>query len=174
MLLLDHRARSRLLATLFSTAGLARASARHPWRVIAAWLVVLVLAAIPARGLSKALTNDVGFANYPESRIGLQLVSQNCGASDVVAETVVVHSDTLTVNDQPFQQVVQQTTTALTGLKSVVASAVNYYQALALSPAQAATLVSSDQHTTLIPVTLVGDFNQAKQHAEEYLRTVRA
>ena len=29
---------------MFSTAGMARISARHPWRVIAAWTVLIVVA----------------------------------------------------------------------------------------------------------------------------------
>ncbi|HET7034390.1 MAG TPA: ISAs1 family transposase [Thermomicrobiaceae bacterium] len=161
------------MSALFSTSGLARACARHPWRVIASWVVVLLLALIAARGLSQALTSKVSFTGTPESREGALLLQSGFGTSDRLTETVVVHSDRLTVDDPAFQQVVQQTTAALRGMSDVVGSAVNLYEARAAGSPQAAALVSADRHTTLIPVTLSGDLNQLKPHADEYLRTVR-
>ena len=52
---------------LFSTAGLARISARRPWLVVAAWVVLLVLAGVAATGLGDAFTTEANFTNKPES-----------------------------------------------------------------------------------------------------------
>jgi hypothetical protein len=47
---------------------LAAASARHPWRTLAVWIVVLVAAGVSTRAfLSGALTTQSSFANNPES-----------------------------------------------------------------------------------------------------------
>ena len=162
------------MSSLFSTSGLARACARHPWRVIASWGVMLLLALVAARGLSQALTSKVSFTGTPESRAGGLLLQRGFGTSDRTTETVVVHSDRLTVDDPAFQQVVQQTTAALRGLSGIVGSAVNVYQARAAGSAEAAALVSADRHTTLIPVTLSGEFDQLKPRAGEYLGVVNA
>ena len=52
---------------MFSTAGLARVSARRPWFVVAVWVVLLVLAGVAATGLGDAFTTEADFTNQPES-----------------------------------------------------------------------------------------------------------
>ncbi len=157
-----------------STTGTASASARHPWRVLSLWGVALVLAVVATvTGLSGALTTNVSFTNNPESVTGSNLLSARLRGTSPVTETVVVQSDTLTVNDPQFQQVVEKTTQQLVGMTNVVKTAVDYYQAKAAGSPQAQSLVSADGHATIIPVTLVGDLAQAKDHAAEYISAVQ-
>src|SRR5688572_27456362 len=115
---------------MFSTAGLARASARHPWRVLAGWLLVLVLAGGVATGLGDAFTNEGGITNRPESVRADDLLTQRLrgGQDHPVTETVILRSDTATVDDPAFRQVVAQTAAALRALPAVVAAVVTYHE----------------------------------------------
>ena len=55
----------------FSTEGLARNSARHPWRTIGFWAGALVVAIMLIGAfLASALTTNEGFTNSPESKRG--------------------------------------------------------------------------------------------------------
>src|SRR5690606_33759231 len=116
-----------------STAGLARASANHPWRVLIGWLLVIVIASVAATGLGDALTATMEFANEPESLRGQRLVEERLlDAPPQPTETVLIRSETLTVDDPAFQSVVEQTTADLAAMDGVVASAFNVYQAMAM------------------------------------------
>lgn len=148
-----------------STTGLAQLSARHPWRVLGLWLIVLLLALGASRSLTT--TNQVTFTNTPASVKGADLITARLGQNPP-AETVIVRSPNTTVDEPAFQAAVTRTTAALRGLTGIVASATNYYES------HAATLVSADRHVTLIPVTLVGTLDQASKHADRYVTTVQA
>jgi putative drug exporter of the RND superfamily len=161
------RSRSR-----FSTAGLARVSALHPWRVLALWAVALALAFVAARGLGDALTTNVELTNKPESVHADDLLAARLRPFEPVTETVVIRSATTTVDDAVFRQVVEETTAALTGMNGVVASATNFYRAQPDGDPAAAGLVSADRHATIIPVTLVGTFDEAAKRADAYLAAV--
>jgi hypothetical protein len=120
--------------SLLSTSGLASASARRPWLVIASWLVVFALAIVSiVTGLSDALTTEANFLNKPESVKGFDLLEDRMNFKDPVSETVVFRSDSLTVDDPAFQKVVQNTTTAVRGLSGGVdpdpTKTFNYYEA---------------------------------------------
>ncbi len=115
---------------LLSTAGLARASARRPWLVLAAWLLLLVLAGVAATGLGDAFTTEGDFTNRPESvRADDLLESRLRGGQDqAVTETVIVHADAATVADPAFRQVVEQTAADLRAIPAVVAQVTTYYE----------------------------------------------
>src|SRR5215211_1834438 len=103
--------------SLFSTAGLARLSAKRPWTTVGVWLVILVLAIVStASSLGDALTTEANFLNKPESVRGLDLLEDRLGFDDPLTETVIITSDGKTVDDPAFQQVVADTTAALRGL----------------------------------------------------------
>src|SRR6478735_7160541 len=78
MLETDPRGSDRItkerLMNLFSTAGLARSCARHPLRVIGAWLVILILAFMAMGGLDDALTSSADFTGNPDYQIGADLL----------------------------------------------------------------------------------------------------
>src|SRR5918997_5388648 len=150
---------------MFSTAGLARISARRPWRTVAAWVVLLVLAVVVQAVRPANTTTDVGLLNDPESQRGWALLEEHGIREERRGtETVVVRSATLTVDDPAFQATVQRATDAFRADTDVVASAVNYYELSAQDPEAAAGLVSADRKTTIIPVTLVGSLEEASEH----------
>ena len=117
-----------------STGRIANFSARHPWWVVGVWLVFLVLAAVATPGLKTALSGDeMRFLNNPDSVQGQTLLdermSSSPGVSSGATETVLVHSDTATVDDPQFQQVVQDVSGGLAAKTGIVTQAFNYYQA---------------------------------------------
>jgi RND superfamily putative drug exporter len=162
---------------MFSTAALARFSARRPWFVVVSWVVLLVLAVgIAATGLGDALTTEGDFTNRPESVRADDLLAQRLrdGQDEPATETVLVHSERLTVDDAAFREVVERTAADLRALPVIVADATTYYHAVAAGAPESARLVSADRHTTLIPVTLAGDIETTSKHADEYLAAVAA
>ena len=71
---------------------LARASSRHPWRTLGAWLVVVVAGVMLSGALlGKALTTDGGFINDPESKQAQQLIEQQLTGPAKAAAVVIVH-----------------------------------------------------------------------------------
>jgi RND superfamily putative drug exporter len=159
---------------MFSTARLARFSARHPWYIVAIWCVLLALAVGAATGLGDALTNEGDFTNRPESVRADDLLKDRLrgGQDQPVTETVIVHSDSATVDDAAFRQTVEQTAVRLRALPAVVSNVTTFYEADAAGAPESAQLVSADRHTALMPVTLVGDIDAASEHVDEYLAAV--
>ncbi len=162
------------MTSWFSTEGLARASARHPWRMIGLWLAILAFGVVAASGLGDALSTDANFTNKPESVKGTDLLDARFNNSAPVTETVIVRSKTATVDDPAFEQAVKQDATALANLKGVVTSVANYYDAKAANSPQADQMVSPDRHTTIMQVALGTDPNTANDHAAEYMSTVKS
>lgn len=158
------------MKNLLSTTGLARASARRPWLVVIAWIALLVLAIAVQAVWPANTTTDVALLNNPEAQRGWALLEEH-GIRDERhgGETVIVRSKALTIDDPAFQATVQRATDAFRADTDVVASAVNYYELSAQDPAAAASLVSSDRRTTIIPVTLVGSIEDAVTHGPDVL-----
>ncbi len=159
---------------MFSPAGLARVCARHPWRVLALWLIVLVFAFVAASGLGDALSADGTFTNNPESVRADDLLKDRMrgGQDHPVTETVIIHSDRATIDDPAFQQVVHQTVADLRAMPEVVTSAVSYFDAQAAGSPDAASLVSADGHSALVAVTLAGKLDEVSEHVDEYLAAI--
>ena len=157
-----------------STARLARFSARRPWLVLAAWLVLLVLAGVAATGLGDAFTTEGDFTGRPESVRADDMLEQRLrgGEDQPVTETVIVHSDTATVDESAFQQTVERTAAELRAMPDVVAAVTTYYDAVAAGAPEATGLVSTDRRTTLVPVTLVGDIDEASENVTAYLDAI--
>lgn len=137
------------------TGRLADFSARRPWWVIGIWVAFLVASILAFPSLSHALTaTEMQFLSSPDSVKAQRLVDQKMSGTSGDMETLLVHSDTYSVDDPVFRQVVANATTAVTAQSSAVTSAFNYYQASVFDPTSANAMVSADRHTTLIPVTL--------------------
>ncbi len=163
--------------SLLSTGGLARASARHPWLVVAIWVAAFIVGGYFASTIGDHTTTESTFISNPDSVQGLDLIEERMGHSDPLTETVIVTSKTLTVDDAAFQQVVMDTTNELRSLAGLVdqspATTFNYFEAKAATdPAAVAAaegLVSTDRHTTLIPVTFSADLDGATDRTDEFL-----
>ncbi len=136
-----------------SPGSLARAGALHPWRTIAAWLLLLVVAiALTITFLGDALTSDATgtLTNNPESMQADRLLSDRLGGADAaLGEMIVVQSTSLTVDDPAYRQYVERLYGEVIGLgDEIVTGGSTYY----LSGDE--SLVSADRHTTLLPLTI--------------------
>ncbi len=152
---------------------LARVCARHPWRVVSIWLVILVISGIFAAGVNDLLETNWSFTSSPESVRGERLLDDRLrDGPEPITETVIVSSETLTVDDAAFRARVEETTAALAGLDGVVASVTNVYQAEALGLPEAAGLVSADRHSTILPLTFAGSEDDADRFTKPYLSTI--
>ena len=163
------------MASLVSTAGLARASARRPWFVVGAWIATLVAAIVIQGVLGDSTTTEFNFSNNPEAVRGLNLIEDSgLRGGDPVRETVIVRAEGTTVDDPAFQQRVEQTAAALRARTDLIIpeSVVSYYEARAAGAPEAEGLVSADRRTTLIPVSLTGTIDEANERAGEYLSLV--
>jgi RND superfamily putative drug exporter len=159
------------------TARLARFSATHPWRVVAAWVLVLVLAVATMGILGDATTTEIRFTNSPEAQTGMDILAR-AGLDDnnPTDETVIIQATSDTVDDAAYRQQVEKVTAALRGMDGVVVpdSVVNYYE-LSANPdtaTMAEGMVSKDRHTTLIPLTLAGTQDEATANAAAYQDTL--
>jgi uncharacterized membrane protein YdfJ with MMPL/SSD domain len=132
----------------FSTERLARASARHPRRVIGAWLVAILLAA----GAIGALLGDALTANgevtaQTESKRAYSLIDKRLPHPQYVDEVIVVRSPRFTVDDPQFGRFLRGL--AKEGRRGgVVADARTYFGT------HDRKLVSRDGHATLVLVQM--------------------
>ncbi|HEX5937236.1 MAG TPA: MMPL family transporter [Actinomycetota bacterium] len=138
---------------------LARASSRHPWRVVITWVVLVVAAGATASTLlGGVLNNDIAFTNRPESVRAQELIDERFGARSAGAGTeyVIVSSpDGAGVDDPAFRAYVTELQGALASLEGIVAEPpATYYDVAEAAPEQAAGLVSRDGTATLIPVAI--------------------
>jgi RND superfamily putative drug exporter len=153
-----------------SPGALAAASARHPWRVIALWLGALVIAgALASLFLSDALTTEQKFTNTSEARKGLDLLAQRLTGPRQDDEAVVVHSDSLTVDDPAFRALVEGISSRITALgPDIVSGSVDFYQT------NDPSLVSRDRHATMIPVRMAGGIADANANVGKLIEAVQA
>jgi RND superfamily putative drug exporter len=140
---------------------IARASSRHPWRVIGIWLLVIAGAAaaiVPLLG--GVLNNDIEFTNRPEAVRARAIVDDRFAldAAGASTEYVIVSSAAGTVDDPAFRDYVERLRGALAADAELVAEPpVTYYDLAEQAPEQAAGLVSEDRTATLVPVALQED-----------------
>jgi RND superfamily putative drug exporter len=160
----------RLLSTLFATDGIARASARKPWLVIAAWLALVAAGAFFAMGISDVVTTEEGGSVQTESDRALRLIERRLRPEgEKASEQVIVQSDTLTVDDAVFRAKVDE---VLAGLRQLgtVETATSYYELKGVVTGEALAdverLVSADRHTTIVPAVLTGDVHDAEDNAK--------
>ena len=155
------------------TARLARASALHPWRVVGAWVLVLVASIVIMGVIGTNTTTEIRFTNDPESQHGMEVL-EAAGLDDnsPTDETVIIQSEGTTIDDASYREHVEAVTAELRAMEGIVEpeSVTNYYE-LAANPETAPMaegLLSADGRTTLIPVTLAGSQDEATANAAEY------
>jgi putative drug exporter of the RND superfamily len=95
-----------------STERAARASARHPWRVVGIWAGAIVIAlAVIVLLLGGALTSEGEMTHDPESYRGYDLIAERLpaepGTESYGEEIILVRSQTLTVDDPAFRRKVE-------------------------------------------------------------------
>jgi RND superfamily putative drug exporter len=132
-----------------STEALARASAKKPWLAVGIWIAVLIGAYALMNIFSGSLTNNNDMTNNPEYKKASDILDGRLGKSTKIDETIIVHSDTLTVDDAAFKTQVESLLTDMTALgPDVVLGGTDYYQT------KQEALVSADRHSTMIPIAM--------------------
>jgi RND superfamily putative drug exporter len=113
--------------------------------------------------LGGALTTETTLTNNPESAQADTLLNERLGDSgDTVAETVIVRSTTLTVDDPAYRSYVEGLYGSLMALgDGLVAGGSHYY----LTGDEA--LVSADRQTTLIPLSIPDDAREKIDQVHE-------
>ncbi|MBM3132257.1 MAG: MMPL family transporter, partial [Chloroflexi bacterium] len=126
----------------------------------------LVAGALASVFLADALTNEMAFTNNPESKRAYNMIEDHITGPEKANEFVIVRSETLTVDDPAFQQTIGQIYKDLQGLGGDVVESVIAYQPGAES------LVSADRRTTIMPVVMAGDFDEAMDNIGQVRRIV--
>ncbi|MGE5688992.1 MAG: MMPL family transporter [Pseudomonadota bacterium] len=85
------------------TQKLARTAARHPWRVVGAWIAAIAVAVVLVGGfLGDNLTSKGHVTNDPESLRAYDLMQARYGRPDGADDFVVLRSATRTTDDPAF------------------------------------------------------------------------
>jgi putative drug exporter of the RND superfamily len=149
--------------------SIAGACARHPWRTLTVWAVVLVCAAaITVMYLGGALRNEQSFTNDPESARATALINQTFPGNEHTRELVIVRSAGLTVDDQQFRDRVQTVTSRVMQLgPGVVLGGIDY------TTDPSPVLVSADRHAALLVFTMAKPVGEAVDDAEALAAAAR-
>ena len=136
--------------TLSITQRLAQTSAHHPWRVLAAWGLVLLASFVTiATMLGSALTTDAEITTRPDSVQASDLIAAAFANKNNVDEGVVIYAPANTADQQEFRDFVTQTRNAIrdTGETQVVTDPY----------AEASPAISKDGHAVAVLLTLGTD-----------------
>ena len=136
--------------SLSITQRLAQTSAHHPWRVLAAWGLVLLASFVTiATMLGSALTTDAEITTRPDSVQASDLIAAAFASKNNVDEGVVIYAPTRTADQQEFRDFVAQTRSAIrdTGETQVVTDPY----------AEASPAISKDGHAVAVLLTLGTD-----------------
>ncbi|MDQ1085048.1 MULTISPECIES: MMPL family transporter [Microbacterium] len=143
--------------------SLGRWSFRHPWRVLSAWLLVLLLAGGGVAVFAKGTDNTFAIPGT-ESQAGLEMLDrtfpQVSGAS---AEIIVVAADGSSVRDQAYQDAIA-TTTADIGELDFVAAVTDPYDARIDGG------VADDDRAAIVHIQFSGEATAVPQATEDGLR----
>jgi RND superfamily putative drug exporter len=91
------------------TQYLARVSAIHPWRILAAWGLILVASVVAIGALiGSAFSSDGNLTTNPESMRAEQVVAENFSGGDRIDEAIIIHSATLTAEAPEFAAFVSE------------------------------------------------------------------
>ena len=162
------------MESLSLTARLARVSALRPWRMVGIWVALLVIFGGLQGFLPMNTTTDFNLLNDAESDRGWNLLTDHGIRTERPGtETVIVRSETTTVDDPAFQQTVRTLTDAIRADPEMVTSATNFYEVSEQDQNAAAGLVSEDRRTTIIPVTLTGSLEDAVEHGADFLALIQ-
>lgn len=137
-------------------------SALHPWRTLVLWVVMVVLAIVSASTINDALTTEGGFLNKPESQKGADLLEDRLRGPDPVVESIIVRSESQTVDSDVFSGVVDGIVRNLESAPGLVSNVATYY-----STGNNA-LVSEDRQATVISVVMAGDLDTAQKRIAEF------
>ena len=150
------------------TEFLARVSSRKPLLTIALWLLVaLIGGALSGSLLESATTTEFRMGGGAESVRAARLLEDRLRGPEPITETVIVQSESLTVDDPAFRERVETLYDEIISLGGdQVTLGQHYYQL------NNEALVSPDRTTTLMPLALTGDLEEAERNVEHVLEIV--
>ena len=130
-----------------SPRGLARLSARHPWTMLGAWVVGLVVLIGSAFALGPNLTTRIEFTSDEESQIAFDALEDIRG-EEPLFEQIIVQHPTLTLDDPEFAAFVGRVFADVQRLSPEhIEFATSFYDGPAAGDE---ALVSADRHTTIV------------------------
>jgi RND superfamily putative drug exporter len=135
------------------TQQLAALSARHPWRIVAAWVAAVVVAfAAIATLLGGALTTEGNPTNNPQSQRAKDVLAQAFppSAGPAFTDIVVVRSARYTVDTPRFRALVR-------GIVSDVRRAVGVEAVRSYLDTRDPSLVARDRHATMVQLAATSD-----------------
>lgn len=150
------------------TEFLARFSARRPWATVGAWVALLIIAGLlNVSLLESALSTEVRLSSSAEAEKAGALLESRLRGMEPVNEIVVVQSNSFTVDEPEFQAKVEAVYDAVLALGAgTVEAAIHYYQQ------GDETLVSPSRKTTMMPLVLAGDINEATSNVRRVVDVV--
>ena len=130
--------------------------------VIGLWIALAILAVlISGTLLDSATTTELRLTGNVESERAKRLLEDRLG-SRTISEIVVIQSDSLTVDDEAFKEKTEEIFAALVALgPDIVTGGLNYY----LTGDE--SLVSADRTTTIMPMVMAGDLDEAIGNVEQ-------
>ena len=142
----DHDAAAK--ASL--TQRLARVSALHPWRIVAAWGLILA-ASIVAIGalIGSAFSSDASLTTTPDSTRAEQVLADNFSQGDRIDDAVVIYSAQLTTDNPEFK-------TFVTGVRSSI-EGTGAAQTVRDPYAAGGSGISEDGHAAVVTLALGHD-----------------
>ena len=150
------------------TEFLARISARKPLLTIALWLLVaLIGGALSGSLLESATTTEFRMGGGAESERAARLLEDRLRGPEPIAETVIVQSESLTVDAPAFRERVETLYNDIISLGGEQVTLGQHYYQL-----NNEALVSPDRTTTIMPLVLAGDLEEAEGNVEHILDIV--
>ena len=150
------------------TEFLTRVSSRKPLLTIALWLLVaLIGGALSGSLLESGTTTEFRMGGGAESVRAARLLEDRLRGPEPITETVIVQSESLTVDAPAFRERVETLYDEIISLGGdQVTLGQHYYQL------NNEALVSPDRTTTLMPLVLTGDLEEAERNVEHVLEIV--
>ncbi|MDA1061562.1 MAG: MMPL family transporter [Chloroflexi bacterium] len=126
------------------------------------WGLVFVAAiGILGTAFAGALTTEFRPTNNPGSKQAQTLIDDRITGQETVAETALVRSATLTVDDPEFQAAVEELEREISALgPDIISSVVSFYSTGNES------FVSADRRSTIIPIAMTGTVDDADPNIE--------
>jgi RND superfamily putative drug exporter len=155
--------------------SIARASSKHPWRVVGVWFVILIMAGWSSSSLlPSVLTTDFDFTNNPEAKRAQQILEERGLQSESVTETWVIATEAEGSTEDPA--FVERVNEVLADLSALGQDAVTYVPPAFPLPAdlsddpQAAPFgpfPAEDGRAVLFTILMAGDIDDASKHVED-------
>ncbi|WP_292735064.1 MMPL family transporter [Microbacterium sp. UBA1097] len=142
--------------------ALGRWAYRHPWRVLASWLLVLVLAGGGAVLFQQGTDNTFSIPGT-ESQAGLEELQRTFPeVSGTSAQFIVVAPEGMTVEDAPFPEDIAQTIDEIEGIDGVLAVSDPYDEAIS-------GLISDDGSAALVRFQFEGQASSVSAETKDQL-----